>query len=601
MEIERISKRLNSEKSKNSVDKDIFINLDFKTKENPIPLNDINKIIKVSELFNKERQACGAYRIINTINPIISNSLFNLSNSNKLNKDTLSGFNSFEFLDYSYPKDNDINDDGDLTFKDSIKKHLKEKNGWFGYYDSDVTKESLCIFNDMEPKRERFSFTPDLKSFNNNSIVKNWDITITYPKSMDKTHKLVNGGLLVIDFLEVIISTKKMTAIGVPSYHNLNVGDTVKLSGTLNFDGEHEVVGLGDNLGNNKGFYFIIDVDNSGGLTENIRMKKMVNGYESEYYFRKFRKIKTKNGQLLKKDDYEIFKLAFSENVFNDIVYQYTNNSDIYVDGLVDNLGRPISEIFLTIIKTDSDNLFTNVSSGIESPYIDNLNSGDVNIYLRDIPLINKIHNGVGTPFISHKPLENNVTIENNNKLIGNNEFYGDLVEYNKYTLNETVLSDVLHRFNTINRESNSQLTYVDGKPLNIKDTIKYNTINLGPRQEGYLYKPHNRFKIREFSNYIEEGDNKSYDIPEYSETMKDGTYSWRDLLDIGFNDANEKTINYPFINGSHYLYNTLNFELKRQDQFGFWNLLHTNFPMDVFGERIKDEFTINKKEDNDC
>lgn len=590
----RITNRLNSEKSKDSVNKDTFIGINLESSQTIIPTNDINRVINVAEQFNNERQGCTYYRLMGTILPLMSNPLFNLTNSSLLDKDTLAGFNSYDFLDYSYPKDNDINDDGDFNYSESITEYLKEKDGWFGYFDADVTKESLCNFNDMEPKRERFSFMDDLNSFKNKKRVKNWEITVTYPKSSDKTHKMVSGGLLLVENQDTKIATKNMTAIGTPCFHNLEIGNTVRISGTVGFNGDHEVVGLGIGDGEDISYYFVIDIENNGSLNNESRMKKVLNGVESEYYFRKFRKIKTKNGNMIETDDYDSYQLAFSENIFNDKIVQYAFNEDLDIAGLTDNLGRPLSELFLTVIKTDSDELFSKVSSGIETPYMSKFNTSHLNGYLRDIPAINKIHNGINSPFQSYKPLETNIKINNNNNLIGNNEFYGDLVEYNKSTLNEVILSEVTHRFNTVNRESQSPLNYFLGP-----DETKQ--INLGPRQEGYIYHPHRSFKIKQFSNYIEEGDSFTEGIPNYAVDMGDGRIIWRDLLEIGFNDVEGKILNYPFVNNSHHIYKTDTFQLKRQDQFGFWGLYYSQFPSDVNGVRITDKYIINKRDTDDC
>ena len=74
-----------------------------------------------------------------------------------------------------------------------------------------------------------------------------------------------------------------------------------------------------------------------------------------------------------------------------------------------------MSQIYLTFIKTDSDTLFTKVSSGIETPYDARLVNSNTIAYLRDIPSIHRIHNGVGTPFITHKALESDIKINNVN------------------------------------------------------------------------------------------------------------------------------------------------------------------------------------------
>ena len=302
---------------------------------------------------------------------------------------------------------------------------------------------------------------------------------------------------------------------------------------------------------------------------------------ESKYYFRIFRKIKTRSTNVIENDDYEIYKLGFSENIFSDTITQFTFNEDIDVSNLTDNLGRPLSELYLTILKTSSNNLFTNISSGIETPFISNLNNSVTNTYLTSIPVINKIHNGGSTPFPSHIPLESNISFNNT-------DFYGDLVDYNDNDLREVVLAEVNHRFNTINRESNPQLV------------TSTQTINLGPRQEGYYYKSHHLIRIRNFSSYIEQADNSVENIPSYATNIGDGRLTWRDLLDIGYNEQGLNTLDYPFTNGSHYLYNNYCFIIKRQDPFSDWGLYYANFPADPTGNEITDRFNTNSA-DNVC
>ena len=605
MSIDRTKQRLAVENSKKSVNKDTLLKINVENKSRLLPTNEINKIVDVAERFNTERQRCTYYRIIGTINPLVSNPLFNLTDQFNLDKYTLAGFNSYDFLDYSYPHDNDVNDDGDLTFAKSIKKYLKEKDGWFGHYDPDVAKAALCVFYDMEPKRERFSFLPDTNPYHptvNQGMVKNWELTITYPKTMDKNHKMVKGGLLITEVLPVEVSTRNMTAIGVSCLHNLSIGDTVRITGTNGYNGDHTVTTLGLDNGDFENYYFVIDVPTTGTITSTSRIKRLVNGVESEYYFRRFRKIKTKLSPVIETDDYETYKAGFSENFFNDSLVQFVFNEEIDVSDLTDNLGRPLSELYFTTIKTDSNSLFSNISSGIETPFMEKLNTSGTNGFLRDIPAINKIHNGGASPFQTHIPLENNITINNNNLINGNNDFYGDLVEYNNSEIRETILAVVSHRFNTVSRETNSPLSYVLAKPANYSLTQPtLETINLGPRQEWYMYQPHHLIKIREFSNYIEEGDKYTEGLPDYAINLGDERYLWRDLLDIGFNEGDEKALDYPFLNGSHYMYQNYCFSVRRQDSFGYWGLYYGDFPSDQNGDRITDKFVIKTSDQDVC
>lgn len=594
----RIKQRLNVNTSKNSVNNDSFVKIKMSGDERLLPTNNINKIINVAERFNVERQRCTYYRIIGTINPIVTNSLFNLDDSSMLNKYTFAGFNDLMFLDSSYPKDNDVIDSIDYNYPNSITNYLKEYNGWFGYTEPDYTKPTLCNFYDMEPKRERFSFLPDTNPFhktvNNIEPIKNWELSITYPKSIDKTHSIVNDGLLIIDVKSVVISNRGMTAFGLPCNHNLKIGDIVRISGTQGYNGDFVVVKLGLEDNSLTTHYFVLDIPNNGSIDQNSRMKRVVGGIESEYYFRKFTKIQTKISSVIETDDYETYQAGFSENIYNDMITQFVFNEEIDVNSLTDNLKRPLSELYLSVIKTDSNGLFTTITSGIEIPFISRLNTSDVNPYLLKVPCINKIHNGNTLPFPTHIPLEQNISINNN-------EFYGDLVEYNKNEIRETVLTVVSHRFNTLNRETNANIDYVNGFTDTIPITPTLTNINLGPRQEGYYYQPHYLIKIREFSNYIEQGDKNTVGVPDYAINLGDDRYLWRDLIDIGFNESNQTALDYPFLNGSHYMYQNYVFKVKRQDPFGDWGLYYSKFPSDPIGDKLTDNFTTNTNESDVC
>lgn len=582
--MERFTQKLNSQSSVNSVNTDTFVKVKFDNTNKVLPSDVINEVVNAGERFNTERQRSKLYRIVGTINPTISNPLFNLSDTQMSDLYTWKGFNFFDTNTELYRFNSP-------SFPSNIDKYLKEKDGWFGYFDPDEAKAGFCLFYDMEPKRQRFSFLPDNNPYHGNAInVDNWELTITYPASIDSGHTMVIGGLMMIESVPAVVGGRNMTAFGLACQHNLNIGDIVRLSGTTNYDGDHIVVRTGLDDGTYKPYYFVLDLDPTDGFVgANARMTKMIGDVESRYYFRKFRKVKTKSSNIINQYDYEVYKLGFSENVFNDEVTQFMFNQDIDVSDLLDNLGRPISELYLTVIKTNSNNLFTNVSSGIETPTIAKLTTSDFNTFLQDIPAINRIHNSTdGSPFISHIPLEASVTFNNSNT-----DFYGDLVEYNTNILKETVLAEVYYRFNTINREDNTQTVtyqvYEDGE--------RY-TIDLGPRHEGYYYKAHHLIRIRNFSTYIEQGNASTVDMPSYVTAFPDGRYLWRDLIDIGSIQPNAEVLDYPFINGSHYMYDNYCFTVKRQDPFGFWGLYYANFPADPIGQLITDKYDVNTSDD---
>jgi hypothetical protein len=550
-----INKRLSSENSQTSVNGDVIKKVELTSKQRLLPSGEINHVVDVGEQFDKERQSGTKYRITSTIKPIMSNVLFNMAGNKLYGNAGWTVFDNDKFK--KDPFFNVYTGKDTLTFKQSYRKHLKEVDGWFGYFDPDVNNGRTCEFYDLEPKRERLLFDE----------LNNWTFTLTYPASTVTTHTLVNGGLLIIGKEEVEISNRPMVALSTFVKHGLSMGDTVRITNMgYNLDGDYTVIRTGLDDGTHKEYYFVLDIDPTvlPSIGSNTRMKRVFGGQESTYYFRKFKKINTSEGQPIKNGDYELHRLHLANTIYNDPNYQLIFNPEIDVDGLVDNLGRPLSEIYITLIKR-KNGFFSDIKSGLESALVEGVKSNT------NLPDIRQIYNANG----SKPAIEGNV-------LRSADEFYGDVVEYNKYEVKETILSEVRHRFNTINRDG-------DG-----------NQFAAGPRLEGYFYKPHYQIKIRQFSNYIEQGDENTQGIPDYAEDLGDGRFLWRDLLDIGFDDGQGDIIDYPFLNGKHYIYNDMIVALKRQDPFANYNLYYNgDLPRDIIGGTIDgDFFNVNNSDD---
>ena len=550
---DRITYKLKQSESKIASNQDSLVPLSFVTEQRLLPVGEINHVVNVEEQFNKERNSTFIYRIKGTVTPIFSNPLMNPdgnslvgSNGNGLDIFYEDVFKKDPVSTLSFGKE-------DLNYKESYNKHLTEKDGWFGYYEPDTTKLGVREYYDIEPTRKRF----DLNSY----INKNWELTITYPYDKDDKHYVVydgtENGLLINGAKSVIVGGKPMVAIACAVRHGLSIGDTVKLFNVSDnlYNKTFVVKRIGLDDGTYKDNYFVIDLDPTTVQIDNSfgtgRMRRLVNGQESIYYLRKFKK-------LINNGDYEMYPLAFSKNIYNDQNYQFVINQDIDIEGLTDNLGRPLSELYVTFIKTDSDNMFGPLKSGLDLEDLPgNIGGIDINDQKINLSNVRQIHDGstYNSDFISHKPLENDLY----NKYDNTEWFYGDLVEYNKYSVIETKLTDVLHRFNTVNRE----------KGTNPDNKAK------GPRREGYIYKPHYLYKIREFSSYVEQGDISIDGIPDYAENLGDGRYLWRYFLDIGIYDGVGDLLDYPFTNGAHYLHQNICLMAIRQDPFGKYNLYY--------------------------
>ena len=590
MAIGRVKYRLNKTKFQGAANVDGYFNVNLESEIKLLPPGKINRIVNVGDIFDGERQVSTRYRIVNTLSPIFSNVLFNISGdkgptsfgvTNGISYDKSYGYQTFDgYMFKSDPLDNDFVGANDFTYRQSLEKHLKEIDGWFGFYNPDIKTFGFCSFYDMEPTRHRF----DLNSYND---IRNWEFTITYPYASDNQHHLVKNGLLITSAEVRDMGGVGMVALGSAVPHNLIIGDTVRLTNmpTISMNGDFNVIALGLDNGDSKETFFVVEIDPTTavvGITfTDGRMKRLYYGKEVTYYLRKFKKIKAFDSQTeLTQDSYESYPLAFSQNIYGDQNYQITFNDDIDISDLTDNLGRPLSELYLTMIKTKSATIFTKTISGFD---LEN-KSGNVITTTADgrkVSNIRKMHTSSLplAPFESQTPVEGDVKITNQ-------DYYGDICEYSKYEAKETALLNIMHRFNTVDREATTSKP-IDGGILK------------GPRNEGYIYYPHYKIKIKEYSNYVEQGDESVVGIPEYAENLGDGRYLWRDLLPIGVNDGQEETVNYPFLNGCHYMYQNLCIYTRRQDPFGFFGLqFNEDYPYDVNGDGIQNNFATKQSDD---
>ena len=537
---DRITYKLNKTKSVQSVNTDTGIKIGLQQSNKLLPADAMDRILNIGVQFQTERSNSSKYRFILSLNGLFSNVLSDIDNNGVDNTDTLTYFNNTSFLE---------DNSGNVLFNDlisSVNNYRKDVNGWVGYYIPswwDASSNHLCKFIDLSPKRELFDLSPT-----NN--VKNWDIFLSYPASANTRHFIINNGLYVNDKSIGNISGKQYTALMTPIKHNLSQGDTVHITtgGTTTLT--CNILRIGDDTGNNQDNIFVIDLL-YGSFTvgsNTVRLIKLINGQPCEYYIRIFKPITNQ-------DDYEIYQEAFGRNLYNDKVHQIIFNDDIDISNYTDNKGRPLSEVYLSILKTN-DNGFTQIDSGIEMVFNDAIASDTL---LSDI---HRIHNVPSWLVTTHTPTETNLTISNTS-------FYGDIVEYNVLTVEEVVLGEIRHRFNRTNRDI---------------------TTTYGPRPEGYFYKPHYKIPLRYWSTFVEDGTTATtLNIPIYAENnFGDGSrYLWRDLLDVGLNDGQPEILDYPFLNGFHYRYMDFNLNLKRQDPNNIYGLYYQSLPSDMFGKMI--------------
>ena len=388
--------------------------------------------------------------------------------------------------------------------------------------------------------------------------------------------KYVNG-LLLASYKQTK-GTSGQDIILFRSYvkHNLKVGDKFKLFYNINNNGgtgefveikdkQFRVINTGNLNGDYLDYYFYIndvnDLKEALGINENIKIEeglytfrfvKVVNDRNCKYYYRKFRKLpnlRFKKEELTdeivnNKEDFEEYidnncrentnsemrpfnkeqyPLAFARTIYNDSNAQIVFTDTIDIDKFTDNLGRPLTELFVTFIKRNKghniwynkqktqeelreiefSHCFGEVISGLDihSEWSDDEYVENSREELGDCTLLTNDNNNFA--------LDTNIVLESKDCDV----LYGDVVELDTYEMKETVLSDVHFRFNTEQREhkfSNNELdcSYFVFDEIETDDydrdgfVCSENEVEEATyRPEGYHYKAHYPIKVREFGS----------------------------------------------------------------------------------------------------
>ena len=291
--------------------------------------------------------------------------------------------------------------------------------------------------------------------------------------------------------------------------------------------------------------------------SQHISYKKVVNGIECNYYVRIFSKVPNfKNASAVTSSEYDIYKddsklikeyqgsdydfeshvsrLAFAKNIYGDEIGEVVFTDDIDISNLKDNLGRPLSTLYITFLKSNGGykewyGFGTNIDPSSDKVTYSHCfgaltcgyETSDESIYTNGINSINKINNiggdAMGVDVLSiNKDVEkyrNNGNFTFREVAYGvDKNFYGDLCFYDEYNATEVSIQPMMYRFNTAQRESSSSVSggtfsgysyddiVYDDYDISNTFTIKTSQVSgTNSRKEGYYYKPHYPIEIKMF------------------------------------------------------------------------------------------------------
>ena len=295
---------------------------------------------------------------------------------------------------------------------------------------------------------------------------------------------------------------------------------------------------------------------------QHISYKKVVGGMECDYYVRIFSRMpnfKFASGTTSEYDlyrdgsdmistyqkleyDFEnhVSRLAFAKNIYSDDIGEIVYTDDIDLSNLKDNLGRPLSSLYLTLVKNNKGYKEWYGFGNTENEWSPNAVSSDTiefshcfgeitcgfdysseSIDGNNLNSIKTINNsGINVGFNCGNINESSerrtgVTnvFEEEIDYEGDVNFYGDLSYYDNFNAVERHIQPILHRFNTAQRESRGSASnryfrsfvydeiFNDDYDKNDKYLIRsYVVDDANNKNEGYYYVPHYEIPIRTFS-----------------------------------------------------------------------------------------------------
>ena len=515
-----IQKVVPTKKFVGAVEQDLYFQVNFDDTSRNLIQGDRSVDINLDERFNEERQSFTEYRIYGKILPIVDNCFYGLAIDTSPSTALSAAFSTLLFQDLYYLQ--------------------PAASPWAGYPQ----------FNEFDFKRNDVDETVSTKT--------NWSMYVTYPSECEMTEpmsfQLDETGMDTILYeaadgiafyvTNVTEAGRNITRFTCTSPHGLKKREFVEITidGGINAGGSYQtfpILNFGDGTRNSKDNVFNLSIPigtyNVGTwlqINDNVMgtMKRVINPNilksKSRYYVRQ-------NKVLTKLSDYVLDNCGFEEGVFPDVkqvdrvtplaqcrvsvkksypTYLYNFTKDIDVERLRDNLGRPLTTLFVSVfLKNDLGYFNYPPNRGWEwnFPYsfVDwSVSSTFVRGTGTDLqPVSGDIVDVVfGSPLLRGKELSVGDTLR------------GDFCEYNEYEITERVVDGIVHRF-----DWNPQVFGHSGQTYN----------------DGYIYRPHYDVPIRAFSNYIEYGDPQEVsNVPEWAEYWEPTKeWRWRDLWDIGF------------------------------------------------------------------
>lgn len=525
-------------KSAPFVDQDINVTLEEKNQE--ITEYARTQTLSLAQVYDDERQECTVFRPTFKVSYLYSN--------------PYTGTTQYiPFRNFLYYVDPEV------SVVSSIWK------GFPQYYEFDFYRPDV--------KDQHFPYK------SKSALTYNWTYYLTYPSENQFNKQLtyysnntpvnwVAGDGIPYQILNTQQNGDNLISFQCIAPHGLLPNEYVELSISYRNSNIFQVYSLGNGLVESDPYIFnVLNIGYTGTTFNNGTtgtFKRVLNPdnlleTRSKYYVKRLK-------VLTNLEDIIVTKAGFEKNVFpeekkfeyssitpnkvsriaqktSSNAYTFTSAYDLDFSGLRDNQGRPLNEIFLTIINKGYSGYFNQPNNGVGlkqgwefnlsktvNPWWDlNNTNSNTNIQTSAYTLTS----GVTKTFYYNLDLKAGDMID------------GDFCEWNDYEQAERVVS-----------------TYY--QKIKYNQTVFQTSNTSDTNSLGFYYEPHIKMTIRVFSDYIETGNVENIEgIPGWAYySSQDREFRWRDLYTYGFLDTLQRGVDYPFFNSAHYPFTNTVFRL---------------------------------------
>lgn len=525
-------------KSAPSVDQDITVSLD--EKQQLITEYTRSQTVSLAQVYDDERQSCTVFRPTFKISYLYANTytgtttyipfrnyLYYVTPESSVNSGVWRGFPQFYEFDFYRP---DVRDQH-FSYK-AKSAYTYNWTYYFTYpYENQYNKQ-LTYYSNTTPINwvagDGIPFEISNEEQNGNDII--------------SFRCIAPHGLIPNEYVELSLSYRNSNIFQVYSLGNGLVESDPYIFNVLNIG----YTGTTFNNGTRGTFKRVLNPDN---LVET----------KSKYYVKKLKVLSNLEDTTVTKAGFEknVFgeerKFEFSSITPNQVsrisqktssnAYSFTSGYDLDLAGLRDNNGRPVTELFLTIINKGYSGYFNQPNNNIGlkqgwefnlskkvNPWWD-LNNGLSNTSIRTSAYT--LTSGVTKTFYYNLDLKKGDFID------------GDFCEWNDYEQAERVISPYYHK-------------------IKFNQNVFQTTNTTDTNSPGYYYQPHTKMTLRVFSDYIETGNVEEIEgIPSWAfYSSQDQQFRWRDIYTYGFFDNLERGVDYPFFNSAHYPFTNAVFRL---------------------------------------